>query len=273
MSALPCPAPAERIALARVALELRLFFRDRQQVIFSFLYPVVMLLIFGSVFHDERVAGGVTYTQYFVSGIAATGIVLASFQAVGTRIAEERDSGELARLQALGTPPVAYFAGKAGQVLAVIVAQLAILLAVARLAFDLPLPSDMSRWLTLAWMTVLGSGAGTVLGVAVSAIPRRATTAQAVIAPVAIVLQFFSGVFFVYSELPTWMRDVAAVFPLKWLTQGMRSVFLPNRAARAEVAGGWQHGTTALVLSAWVVIGVIVCARRFRWRNEMGARH
>jgi ABC-2 type transport system permease protein len=115
---------------------------------------------------------------------------------------------------------------------------------------------------------MLGALAGTVLGVAVSLVAGRGRSPDTVVAAIALVLQFFSGVFFVYSKLPPWIRDVAAVVPLKWLTQGMRSAFLPDQAKRAEVAGSWQHGRTALVLLAWVVVGVLVCARGFRWRRQ-----
>jgi ABC-2 type transport system permease protein len=208
----------------------------------------------------------VTYKQYFLSGIAATGIMLASFQALGIRIALERDEGELARLQALGTPPSAYFLGKAAQVLATTLLQVVALLLVARFAFHVPMPIDAGHWLTFAWVAVLGSLAGMVLGIAVSLLPRRGRSADTIVATIALVLQFFSGVFFVYSRLPPWMRDVAAVFPLKWLTQGMRSAFLPDAAKRAEVGGSWQHGWTAGVLAVWIVVGVVACARSFRWR-------
>jgi ABC-2 type transport system permease protein len=107
-----------------------------------------------------------------------------------------------------------------------------------------------------------------VLGVAVSLLPRRGRSADTIVASIALVLQFFSGVFFVYSRLPAWMRDIAALFPLRWLTLGMRSAFLPEPARHAEPGGSWQHGTTALVLAAWVVVGVVVCARNFRWRRS-----
>lgn len=264
----PAPPPALRIGLARAALELRLFYREPGQVIFSFAYPILMLLIFASVFRHSTVPGGASYTQYFLAGIAATGIMLGSFQALGIRIALERDDGELARLQALGTPPVAYFFGKAAQVVVTTAAQLALLLLVGRLLFDISLPVDAGHWLTFAWVAVLGALAGTVLGIAVSLLPRHGRTADTVIAPIALILQFFSGVFFVYSRLPTWMQDVAAVFPLKWMTQGMRSAFLPDAAKRAEVGGSWQHGLTAGVLLAWVVVGVLICARYFRWRQQ-----
>ena len=28
--------------------------------------------------------------------------------------------------------------------------------------------------------------------------------------------------------LPEWMQNIASLFPLKWMAQGMRSVFLPE---------------------------------------------
>ena len=261
------PPSATRIGLARARLELLLFYRNPAAVIFSFAYPIIMLVIFGSVFRNSHVAGGVTYTQYFVPGIAATGIMLTSFQALGVRIALERHDGELARLQALGTPPLAYFFGKAAQVLVTTTSQLAVLLVVGRYGFDVPLPADAAHWLTFGWVAALGALAGTVLGIAVSLVSKDARTADAVVPPIAIVLQFFSGVFFVYSRLPAWMRDIAAVFPLKWLTQGMRSAFLPDGARQAEVSGSWQHGLTATVLLTWVVVGLVICRRGFRWRR------
>ena len=63
------------------------------------------------------------------------------------------------------------------------------------------------------------------------------------------------------------MQQIAALFPLKWLTQGMRSVFLPDQAALAETAGSWEHGKTALILIAWTVIGLALSMRTFRWQR------
>lgn len=261
------PPSAASLAWARVGLELTLFFREKQQVVFSFAYPVAMLVIFGSITGNGQVAGGVTFTQYFVPGILATGIMLTSFQALGIDIAVERESGGLARLQALGTPAISYFAGKVGQVLVTTAAQIVLLLVTARVFFDVA-PPHGAGWLTFAWVGVLGSLAGTVLGIAVSGLPKTGRSAATVISPIALVLQFFSGVFFVFSSLPGWMQEIAAVFPLKWLTQGMRSVFLPIGAASAEVAGSWEHGRTAAVLALWSVIGLLICARTFTWRKD-----
>jgi ABC-2 type transport system permease protein len=263
----PTLPSAAAIARARVAVEVKLYLRDRQAVVFSFLYPALMMVIFGSVFQGQSVPGGITYPEYFLPGIAATGIMLTSFQSVGTSVATERSNGTLARLQALPMPPWCYFAGKAGMVLLTTVGQLALLLVVARLAFDVPLPVDAAHWLTFGWVAVLGSLAGTTAGIAASRLAKTPASAGVVFAAIALVLQFFSGVFFVFSELPTWMQQVAALFPLKWMTQGLRSATLPDGARVAEVAGSWEHGTTALVLALWVVGAVVVSVRTFRWRQ------
>jgi ATP/maltotriose-dependent transcriptional regulator MalT len=45
----PAAPSTARIAVSRVGLELRLFSRERQQVLFSFAHPVVMLVVFSSV--------------------------------------------------------------------------------------------------------------------------------------------------------------------------------------------------------------------------------
>jgi ABC-2 type transport system permease protein len=134
--------------------------------------------------------------------------------------------------------------------------------------FDLNLPSDPSLWLNFTWLVILGSACSTVLGIAFSVVPKSGRGASAVVSPIVIILQFFSGVFFVFTSLPIWMQQFAAIFPLKWLTQGMRSVFLPEDFATQEVARDWELGKTALVLVLWLIIGLFISIRTFKWSRE-----
>jgi ABC-2 type transport system permease protein len=82
------------------------------------------------------------------------------------------------------------------------------------------------------------------------------------------VLQFISGVFFQFSQVPPWLQTVAAFFPLKWMTQGLRSVFLPDSFASQEPAGSWELGRVALVLVVWCVAGLVLCVLTFRWQDR-----
>ena len=256
-----------RVGLARTRLELTAFFREKDALIWTLLYPIVLLAIFGSVF-DQQIAPGVSFSQYFLAGMIATGLMLVSFQQLAIGIALERDDGTLKRLEGTPMPRAAYFVGKIGMVLVTAVAQITLLLVVAVLFFDIELPTDSSSWATFAWVSVLGITSGTLLGIAFSSIPRSGKSAAAVVTPPLLILQFISGIFFVFTQLPTWMQTIASLFPLKWMAQGMRSVFLPDYFAAEEAAGSWQLGLVAIVLVAWTIGGLILALTTFRWRRR-----
>lgn len=255
-----------RLGMRRVVVELRQFLRDRESAVFNFAFPMILLVIFGSVFADQPVGfGDVTFAQYFLAGMLASGIFYSAFQNLAIAIPMEREDGTLKRLQGLPMPKGAYFIGKIGMIFVSYLAQAAILLLFGVLLYDITLPTDPARWFTFAWVSVLGLASCTLLGLAFSVVPKHGRGASAVVAPVVLVLQFTSGVFFVYNQVPGWMRAFASVFPLKWLTQAMRSVFLPDGAKVIEVSGSWELGTTAMVLAAWTVLGFLLALRVFRW--------
>jgi ABC-2 type transport system permease protein len=52
------------------------------------------------------------------------------------------------------------------------------------------------------------------------------------------------------------------------LTQGMRSVFLPDSFASQEVAKSWETGKTALILLVWLAIGIYFSVRKFKWDRD-----
>lgn len=255
------------IGLSRGSLEIRQFARQRESVVFTILFPVILLAIFGSVFQDT-IAPGVTFSQYFVAGMIASGLVNTGFQALAITIPMERDFGALKRLRGTPMPASSYFIGKAILIFASMVFQILLLLGFGVLFFGLEMPTEFSKWLTFTWLVVLGSACSTALGIAFSIIPKSGRGASAVVSPIVIILQFFSGVFFVFTQLPFWMQQVAAIFPLKWLTQGMRSVFLPESFAGQEVAKSWELEKTFLILLLWLVIGVYFAVRKFKWDRD-----
>lgn len=257
---------ALRMGLGRVGIELKQFFRDRESAVFNFLLPMILLVIFGSVFGGQELGdSGITFAQYFVAGMIASGILYTSFQNLAISIPMEREDGTLKRLQGTPMPRSAYFIGKIGMVFVAYIAQVTILITVGVIFFGIDLPTTPFAIFTFVWVSVLGLIAWTLLGIAYSVVPKQGKGAAALVSPVVLVLQFTSGVFFVFSDLPQWMQTFASLFPLKWLTQAMRSVFLPDTAAALEVAGSWELGLTALVLVIWIAIGAVLATVFFRW--------
>ena len=255
------------IGIARGGLEVKQFMRQRESVVFTLAFPIMLLAIFGSVFTNE-LTDGVTFSQYFVAGMIASGLVNTGFQQLAIMIPVERDFGTLKRLRGTPMPASSYFIGKAIVVFVTMAIQVFLLLIAGVLFFGVNLPTDPAKWFTFTWLIMWGSAASTTLGIAFSAIPKSGRGASAVVSPVVIVLQFISGVFFIFTQLPAWMQQVGAIFPLKWMTQAMRSVFLPDSFASQEVAGQWEIGKSFLVISIWLVIGLVFSLRTFRWSDR-----
>ena len=255
------------LGLRRGGLEIRQFMRQRASVVFTLLFPLILLAIFGSVFKDT-IAPGVTFSQYFVAGMIASGLVNSGFQQLAIVIPMERDFGSLKRLRGTPMPVASYFIGKTILVLAGMLIQVILLLAGGVIFFGLNMPTSASKWFTFTWLILLGTACSTALGIAFSVVPKSGRGASAVVSPVVIILQFFSGVFFIFTQLPAWMQQVASIFPLKWLCQGMRSVFLPESFANSEVAHSWETGKTFVILVIWLIVGVFFSIRTFKWERS-----
>ncbi|MDP9846167.1 ABC transporter permease [Streptosporangium lutulentum] len=258
---------AIRLGLSRAAIETRMFFREKDAVIFTFSFPIILLVIFGSIFADDLEGTGLNVSQLYVAGLIGSA-AMTGFQNLGINIAGDRDDGTLKRLRGTPLPAGSYFIGKALNTLFISFVQVVILLTIGVTMFGLELPSEAARWATFVWVFVLGVFGSSLLGIAASSLPRSAKSASAVIAMPFVVLQFISGVFIPIGRLPSWLVDIASVFPLKWMCQGFRSVFLGDAGATLEVAKSYELDRVALVLGAWVIGGLVLCLMTFRWKSR-----
>jgi len=255
---------------SRIVNEVRTYFRQGDSVFFTFLFPVVMLTIFSTAFSNQTFGSDDTGSEvsaaaYYLPGMLAAGLLLSGLQNLAVDIANERSDGTLKRLAGTPLPVVSYFIGKIGQVLVTGAAQAALLLIIAGLFFGVALPTEPEAWFTFAWVFLLGVTTSAVLGIALSRVPRSGKSATAVVIPIVLVLQFISGVYLPFSQLPDWLQNVAGAFPLKWMAQGMRSVFLPDGFEAAEPGGVWNLAGVAIVTLLWLVVGLVVCRVTFRW--------
>ncbi|MEU4688208.1 ABC transporter permease [Actinoplanes sp. NPDC023714] len=249
-------------------VELLQFVRDKTALVFTFAFPAMLLLLFGTIFGDEYNDAGVSASQVFTASMIAYGVLNTAFVTMGAGLAMDREDGTLKRLHGTPMPVSAYLIGKALLVLVLSLAEAALLILMGVLVFDMPLP-DAQHWVTFSWIFLLSVIACSLLGVAVSALVRNARNAGAILNVPVVALQFVSGVFIQpMSQLPDWLITVASLFPVRWMAQGFRYVFLPESAASQELDGSWQLGTVALVLGAWCVIGLVLCLATFRWNNS-----
>jgi ABC-2 type transport system permease protein len=260
-----------RIGASRIGYEVKGYFRSPDAVFFTFLFPIIMLGIFTAAFsaagdiQPGPGAEGISVGAYYLPGMLAAGMLLSGVQNLAVDIATEKGDGTLKRLGGTPLSPVSYFLGKIGQVFVTASLQASLLLLVSATLFGIAMPTTTEAWLTFAWVFVLGVATSALLGIALSAVPRSGKSATAVVIPIVLVLQFISGVYLRFNILPEWMQNLASMFPLKWMAQGMRAAFLPDDFKVLEQNQEWDLGWVAIALVAWLVIGLVISRLTFRW--------
>ncbi len=255
----------------RARFELTQYFRSIDTVVFTFAFPILLLGLMSVAFGgdgDMQPAPGlppVPVAQLYLPAMLAAGLLLSGLQNLAIDIAVERSEGMLKRLGATPLSPVSYFIGKILQVGFTGILQATAIIAFAAIVFQVPLPTEPEKWLTFAWVFVLGITASALLGVALSAVPRSTRSATAVVIPIVLVVQFISGVYLLFYMLPEWLQIAAGFLPVKWMAQGMRSVFLPEQYAALELGGEWNLAGVAIALAVWLVVGLVLARVTFRW--------
>jgi len=257
------------LTYSRTVTELKQFFREPQSAVFTFALPILLLLLFGSIFND-KIAGppgveSVNFRQYFLAGMIASGVMSACFNNLAISISLEQSEGMLKLLALTPLPPAAYFGGKLMSCLLISVIETVLMLALGVGLFGISLPVDLMHWAVFAGVMVVGVATCTLLGIAYTRFIPNSRSATPMVMPVYLILQFISGVFFQFTQVPAPLQWVASLFPLRWMALGLRYAFLPGWFKSQEAGHSWNLGLVFAVLAFWLVAGFIISLRTFRW--------
>jgi ABC-2 type transport system permease protein len=271
--------------LSQVRLEQKSFWRNRQAAAFAFALPLLLLVLFGSLFHGTA-APGVPFRDYFVAGMLGVALMSATFTTLAMNLTFHRDLLVLKRFRGTPVTPKVLFAGKVTSCIVVVVLQTIFVLVVGRLFYDVPFPQN---WLAFVLFVVLGIVVFSVLGIAFTALIPNADSAPAVVQLPFLLLQFISGIYFTLHASPKALRVAASLFPLRWLVEGLRagylgldfvhvtktadpdgtgSVYVPDKVHGLHAVSSQWLGL--LVLGIWLVIGVWAATKKFRWEKRSG---
>jgi ABC-2 type transport system permease protein len=247
-----------RQLLARqIGLHQRSFWRNPESAFFTFAMPVGVLLIFGATTANQHVPGrsDVTVVDLFVPGILGFAIVVVAYGNLAATIAVQRADGVLKRLRATPLNPALYLGG---QLVSVLVTALLIsmtTIAIGAAAFGvLPRTSAIPQ---LVIILALGIACFASLGMAISAVIPTADAAGPITNGTYLPLAMVSGMFSVSLQLPAVLDKIITLFPLKALADGLRSAYDPA-----------AHGLplhSLVVLGAWMIGGIALARRNFRW--------
>lgn len=260
------------LSLGRFVIEMKLFLREPEQVFFTFSLPVMFLVLFSAIFSGEIDPGpggqNVSFAQYFLPGMIASGVMATTFTNIAMTAAIDQHQGLLKLLSGTPLPRSAYLIGKVLGAAALTIAQTALMLAIGLAAYDVSLPSGLERWAAFLVVLVVSAAIGCLLGLAYTRLIRTAQSAGATVQLPFLLLQFISGVYIQYEAIPSGLKAVASVFPLRWLAQGLRYAFLPDWIGEREYGSTWGWEWPIGVLLLWLVVSFVLASMFFRWNRQ-----
>jgi ABC-2 type transport system permease protein len=248
------------LSLRQARFENRAFWRNPAAAFFTFVFPLMFLVIFNVVFGDQdiEVEGGVIDTStFYVPAILALSIINACFTSISQIIAFQRDQGVLKRLRGTPMPPFVYFAGRIIQTMAVTLLLVVIVVGFGMALYGVELQGEKVPAMVVA--ILVGAGAFCALGMAMTALIPNADAAPAVVNGVILPLLFISDVFIPMENSPRWLIDLASVFPVAHLAEAMHEAFNPL------TGGSGFDAKSLLVMGAWGVFGIVASVRYFSW--------
>jgi ABC-2 type transport system permease protein len=246
------------LVLHQARFDLRSFLRNQQARFFTLVLPPLFLVIFNGVFGNRVVGPGpMKASAYYVPGIAALGVIAASFVNLVISITAQREDGILKRRRATPVPAWVLVGGRTVTAVGISLVVVAGLLGFGRVAYGVKLPT--SALPGIAFTAVVGSITFCVLGYALSTAIQDEDAAQPVVQAIMLPLYFISGIFIPNITLPPWLRHVASVFPVQHLAAGLRHSYVPGAHGIGIV---WSD---IGVLAIWAGIGLVVALMRFSW--------
>ena len=233
--------------------EQRLYWRSRESAVFTFIFPLMLFVLLGSVYSGRIY--GVPASQALLAALLAYGCVMVAFAGLAITLVIRRENALLKRLRATPLPPATFVAALVVSTLAVFAIQVVAMFLLGRVVFGTPFPHRIG---SLALIVVLGVACFAALGVGLSGVVRSAEGSSAVVNLVVLPAAFLSGAFGPTQHYPTFLRDIGKVLPLKYLVDLTNAVYLHHHAF-------WSKPAAIGILAAWGVAGLALAALKFRW--------
>ncbi len=240
------------------------FWRNPAAVFFTVGFPVILLLIFATVFGGQTidVRGGIETTSYYVPAIITLSVISATMQNLAMTLVIAREDGRLKRGRGTPMPAWVFIAGRIGNSIVVALMMLVLIAVLGRLLYGVAIPWGQLPELVV--VLVVGAAAFCCLGIALTAAIPSQDAAAPIVNALLLPLYFLSGIFIPDDELPDGVINFANHFPVRDFFQAFFDAYIP-----AGGGSGLNWGDLAVV-AIWGVAGLLLAIRFFRWTPRGG---
>jgi ABC-2 type transport system permease protein len=246
------------LVLHQLRYEQLLFWRTREAAFFIFAFPIVLLLLLGSVYDGE--IEGHPAASWLLVGMLGYGAANTGFAGLAIIIVIRRENALLKRIRGTPLPAGTYLGCLLASNLVVFAIQAIVVVALGVVLFDAEWPP---RAVSLVVALLLGAASFTGLGLAAAALIRSGEGVSPVVNLVILPMAFLSGSFGATDRYPEFLQTVAEVLPLSHLIDALVAVLLDGDPV-------WSQWKEFAVVLAWGAGGFLVALRWFEWSPRQG---
>jgi ABC-2 type transport system permease protein len=242
----------------QIRYEQRAYWRNRGRGVFTFVFPVMLLVIFAGLDQGAHIAsrGRIAYDDFFIPGILAYGVITTTFVNLAMGTAILRDNGVLKRMQGTPLPRWAYVAARIVSASLVTLAIAVVVLVLGTVVYGLDF--RIAQLPALIVTLLLGTAAFTTLGIGITRFIPSAETGPVIVNLVIWPLTFISNIWFPIDSLPKILKTIADIFPIKALASGLQYVFDPRHHGSLFDASSLRN------LAIWTIVGAYLMVRFLR---------
>lgn len=248
----------------------RMFWRSPVAAFFTIIMPLVMMVIFSSVFSGSingDSANPLSFAGFFVPAMASFSAASATYTNLAISMTVYREEGILKRVRATPLPAEIYIISAVLSAVWVAFISSLLLLTIGNLFYDVDIIYGRLHWVAIFF--VIGVVAFSFLGLALASLVKSVRSAPAATNATILPLAFISGIFFRLDDAPSWLRIIGSIFPLKGFVEGIRAGF------DQELSN--PNWVNFVVVIAWGVAGFIYMVKFFKWvpavESGKSARH
>jgi ABC-2 type transport system permease protein len=249
------------LALRQVRYENKSFWRNPAVAFFTFVLPLIFLVILNALLADDTTAvdgGEVELSNFYVPAMAALSIVNACYTNIVMTVSIARDEGLLKRVRGTPLPGWAYLFGRIVHATLIALLLVVIVIAFGAVFYGVDVPTQTMPAFIVT--IVLSAATFCALGLAVSSFVPNAQAASAIANATVLPILFISDVFVpLGDDPPSWIDILGNIFPVKHLAEASLTAFNPY-----ETGWGFEWWDLA-VIAPWGVIGTVVAVRYFSW--------
>ncbi len=236
-------------------MEFILYLREPSGFFFTLIFPLLLMMLFGSIWGNEPFPGqNFGYIDFAVPAFIGMVIVTTGIMGLTTSIAAYREKGILRRFKSAPISPLLVLIAELSALFIITVMGMLLLLAAGIIVFGMHFYGSIPEVLVAFVLSTLSISA---LGFIPASLAPTARSGMIIANVMYFPMLFLSGAALPREMLPPFLKTFSQILPLTHVIELLQGLWLGGHL--------WDYPLQITVLCGVTIAGFVIAARYFRW--------